>query len=91
MSFEKNEEFIKKYRELNTVVEEKEKYHVKELEDKIKKLYEDNEELRKCLRSSNERVVTLESERNRLIESISKLDDELSINELNKAKFTNSV
>jgi hypothetical protein len=44
----------------------KEKLRVKELEEKIKKICEENQELKNSLRVTSDKVVTLESERQRL-------------------------
>jgi predicted RNase H-like nuclease (RuvC/YqgF family) len=43
----------------------KEKLRVKELEEKIKKICEENQELKNSLRVTSDKVVTLESERQR--------------------------
>ena len=75
----------------NKIIEDKETFYIKELQARINQLCEENEELKKGLRTSNDKVSMLESERKRLIESIHKLDDQLSNKELFKSNFTNSV
>ena len=50
---------------------------IKELEEKMKKISEENQELKNSLLQSKDKVTALESERKRLLESIDRLDDQL--------------
>lgn len=86
-SFENNEDFIKAYKEENKHEKQKEQTRIQEFEKLIEKLIEENTNLKEALFKKTESMVTLQNERNRLIESVKRFDNRSSQNELNKLKI----